>query len=330
LELWLKLLLQARNGISLNQMTVRKPSQLLFSDSCPFGLGGMTWQGRAWRLRIPKSSILFGHHEANNVLEYLAMVITIWLCLLHCKEEALEQECILALGDNTSAVGWLFKTTGVHQDSFYYDPVRMVSRKVAELMLGTSHCLYSQHIRGAQNTVADMLSFEGRDREEPHPLTEDCPSNEELTRRVLANYSQMVPRNFEISQLPDEISSFVELVMQTMELSFMGHRKHLTGNGKGPSAGGDSSARKWELTTISSMTYPSVSGNSSAGPLSKPFVGTTLTQQKALLADVRTTWLRQLYELPQAFWVRRSNVTTGKVPSTSRETKSFVRQYDNC
>jgi hypothetical protein len=49
----------------------------------------MTWQGRAWRLRIPKSSILFGRHEANNVLEYLAMVITIWLCLLHCKEEAL-------------------------------------------------------------------------------------------------------------------------------------------------------------------------------------------------------------------------------------------------
>jgi hypothetical protein len=60
LELWFKLLLQARNGISLNQMTIRKPSQLLFSNPCPFGLGGMTWQGRAWRLKIPKSSILFG------------------------------------------------------------------------------------------------------------------------------------------------------------------------------------------------------------------------------------------------------------------------------
>jgi hypothetical protein len=54
----------------------------------------------------------------------------------------------------------------------------------------------------------------------------------------------MVPRNFEISQLPDEISSFVELVMQTMELFFLGHRKHLTGNEKGPSAGGDSSAKR--------------------------------------------------------------------------------------
>jgi hypothetical protein len=91
--------------------------------------------------------------------------------------------------------------------------------------------------------------------------------------------------------------------MQTMELSFMGHRKHLTGNEKGPSVGGDSSARKWELTTISLMTYPSVSRSSSAGPLSKPFIGATLTQRKARLADLRTTWLRQLYELPQAFWV---------------------------
>jgi hypothetical protein len=114
-------------------MTIRK---LLFSDSCPFGLGGMTWQGRAWRLKIPKSSILFGHHEANNVLEYLAMVITIWLCLLHCNKEALEQECILALGDNTSAIGWLFKTTGVHQDSFYYDSVRMIS---ISLLVLTAH-----------------------------------------------------------------------------------------------------------------------------------------------------------------------------------------------
>jgi hypothetical protein len=37
------------------------------------------------------------------------------------------------------------------------------------------------------------------------------------------------------------------------------------------------------------MTYPSVSGSLSAGPSSKPFVGTTLTQQKAPLADVQTT-----------------------------------------
>jgi hypothetical protein len=45
-----------------------------------FGLGGMTWQGRAWRLKIPKLLILFGHHEANNVLEYLAMVTSFGTC----------------------------------------------------------------------------------------------------------------------------------------------------------------------------------------------------------------------------------------------------------
>jgi hypothetical protein len=72
-----------------------------------------------------------------------------------------------------------------------------------------------------------------------------------------------------------------------------------------------------------------VSRSLSAGPSSKSFDGTTLTQQEALLADVWTTWLRWLDKLPQAFWVQCSNVTTGKVPSTSRETKSFASQYNN-
>jgi hypothetical protein len=74
--------------------------------------------------------------------------------------------------ENTSAIGWLFKTMGVCQDSLYYKTVRMILRKVTKLMLETSHCLYSQHIQGAQNTaVPDMLSsFEGMDPEELNPF----------------------------------------------------------------------------------------------------------------------------------------------------------------
>jgi hypothetical protein len=112
-----------------------KDSQIVNTFSSPWG------QQRPW---VPR-------HGNNN----LAMPPTLQ------GGSVLEQECILALGDNTSAIGWLFKTTGVHRDSFYYDSVRMITRKVAELMLGTSHCLYSQHIRGAKNTVADMPLGEG-------------------------------------------------------------------------------------------------------------------------------------------------------------------------
>jgi hypothetical protein len=42
LHLWLKFLNLARAGISLNRMTIRRPTQLGLSDSCPFGLGGFT------------------------------------------------------------------------------------------------------------------------------------------------------------------------------------------------------------------------------------------------------------------------------------------------
>jgi hypothetical protein len=54
LQLWTKFLHSAREGISLNSLTLRQPSQIGLSDSCPFGMGGFTWTGRAWRLRIPK------------------------------------------------------------------------------------------------------------------------------------------------------------------------------------------------------------------------------------------------------------------------------------
>ena len=98
-KLWLTFLAKARNGISLNNLTLREPSQLAISDSCPFGMGGFIWSGRAWRLQIPKSSILYSDDTANK----LAMVVTIWLAIKDCDDRGLRHEHILGLGDNTSA-----------------------------------------------------------------------------------------------------------------------------------------------------------------------------------------------------------------------------------
>jgi hypothetical protein len=92
----------------MNQMTIRQPSKICWYDSCPFGVGGFLLSGRAWRIRIPESSLLYGLDIANNVLEFLGMMVTIWLVLVECDETSSQQDCILALGDNTSATGWLF------------------------------------------------------------------------------------------------------------------------------------------------------------------------------------------------------------------------------
>jgi hypothetical protein len=132
--------------------------------------------------------ILFGHHEANNVLEYLAMVITIWLCLLHCKEEALEQECILALGDNTSAVGWLFKTTGVHQDSFCRSFVQTLRWNNIDPTIGTIRGCMNHMAASTIRTSTSLLlgaTFKCHYRESPFHLQgnqELCPSIRQLQR----------------------------------------------------------------------------------------------------------------------------------------------------
>jgi hypothetical protein len=120
LHLWTRFLLSARRGISLNNLTLRQPSQIGLSDSCPFGMGGFTWTGRAWRLRVPSDCLLHGVSEANNVLEFLAMAITIWLVIIDCGERGLREESILALGDNTSAIGWFFRSSRLDPSSPYY------------------------------------------------------------------------------------------------------------------------------------------------------------------------------------------------------------------
>jgi hypothetical protein len=158
----------------MNQITIRQPSRLTWSDSCPFGVGGYNLQGRAWRFPIPSSSPIFGSNLVNNLLEFLGMVIGIWLI---CLEPDNPSECILAIGDNTSAIGWLFKSGWMPTDTVTYTAIQMVAHKLGTLMTRSPHCLASQHIKGATNVVSDLLSYTGSARGKPHPLAADSPSN---------------------------------------------------------------------------------------------------------------------------------------------------------
>jgi hypothetical protein len=93
----------------MNLLTIRAVSRLGISDSCPFGMGGFTWSERAWRLRVPPHLKIYGDSTANNVLEFLAMVVTIWVMIIECRERQDSQKCMMSIGDNTSAIGWLFR-----------------------------------------------------------------------------------------------------------------------------------------------------------------------------------------------------------------------------
>jgi hypothetical protein len=122
-ELWIVFLTQANKGISMNKITIRQPTKICWSDLCPFGIGGFLLSGRAWRIRIPDTSPIYGLDIANNVLEILGMMVTIWLVLVECAETHSKQDCILALSNTTSAIGWLFKSGKLQFDSPYYTAV---------------------------------------------------------------------------------------------------------------------------------------------------------------------------------------------------------------
>ncbi|KAI2490833.1 hypothetical protein MHU86_23743 [Fragilaria crotonensis] len=227
LHLWEGFLDHAHKGVPMNLLVTREPDKICWSDACPYGLGGYSLSGRAWRLRIPKTSPIFGHKGINNLLEFLGMAVNIWLACL--ESEGGGENCILAIGDNTSAIGWLHNSSRLDTLWDAQKAHLQVARKIASLLIDFRCCLASQHLKGELNVVADLLSFVGDDsREESHPIADDTTSNDELTNRFLVSYPSQVPENFAISQLPDEILSWVTQVLRVAELYLTGDRRAAT------------------------------------------------------------------------------------------------------
>ena len=327
LKLWLHFLQRARDGMSLNNLTLRKPTQIAISDSCPYGLGGFISFGRAWRLRIPTTSRL--DDTANNFLELLAMVVTIWLAIQECDKRGLIHEHILGLGDNTSAIGWLYKTSGVKSDTIYDRPVRFVSRHLAKIITNSAHSLTSQHCPGKKNTISDLLSFQANDRNNSeyggssHPLTPDFPSNSVLTQRFHTFLPQLIPENFEISQLPADIASFVTDAMQIAESSWMRYKNRQTKTSTESGDGGSTSAKqKSEFSTHASMTFPQTKPSSYFVPSSHAIAELNSNQTEHFVDGVTAPWLQRLSVVPQALWLRRSGTVSGGRPFTSRTQKT--------
>ena len=58
LKLWEEFLNVAHRGIPINLLVTRQLDHICWSDACPFGIGGYSITGRAWRIRVPKDSII--------------------------------------------------------------------------------------------------------------------------------------------------------------------------------------------------------------------------------------------------------------------------------
>jgi len=325
LELWESFLTTANRGISINLLVVRNPTRVAWSDSCPFGIGGYTLSGYAWRIRIPKEAPYYGDDSVNNVLEFLGMAVSVLLLLKEAKESGEAFPCLLVLGDNTSAISWLFRSGRVSKSMHYYPTIKRIARHVAKSVTQNSAQLCAQHLAGSENKVADTLSFEGLCRNKSDALTVDCPPNDVLTRRLRLYHSKLIPDGFRIHQLPDEIESFALSVLQTAARSWTQKEKLRTKSKTG--TGGDgrpsSTIGDWEMTS-SSIRYPQQASDCCWREVSSCNIErATSTERASLLHSVRSQWYHRLFAMPLAMWLRRSGNVTGPAPSTSR-TESMV------
>jgi hypothetical protein len=323
LLLWEGFLSQANRGVPMNLLVTREPEKICWSDACPFGMGGYSLSGRAWRLRIPKSSPIFGNQGINNLLEFLGMAVNIWLA---CLKSRGEEHCILAIGDNTSAIGWLHNSSRLDIRWAAQSAHLKVARKIATLLINFQCCLASQHLKGELNVVADLLSFAGNEsRGKSHPIAADLPANDELTRRFLASYTSQVPESFAISQLPDEILSWTTQVLRVAESSLMAGRKAATNRLTEPGAGGlGTAATSATVLTPSSLCYQTTSETSSSERSLTSTVKPSGMPMANLRVVVANQWSRVLCAKPQATWLRRFGAISGSAPCTSRDPRTCV------
>ncbi|KAI2493346.1 hypothetical protein MHU86_21191 [Fragilaria crotonensis] len=321
-KLWFDILTRANRGISINLIVTREPTRICWSDACPHGMGGYSLSGRAWRLKIPADHAVRGNASVNNLLEFTAMVVNIWLECIDAPQN--DQPCILAIGDSTSAIGWLFKTSTLDLESGAHRAHLMVARHLASLMMNNDCCIASQHIKGEFNVVADLLSFAGEsERGKRHPIAHDDPPDDVLTNRFLTILTEQVPENFKISPLPSEVLSWVMLVLQTAASSWTAAKspamKEPIGYGV---VGRDLHDQLDSSTTPTSFCYPTTSRNFTPSP----FCSVTETRigphPGTLQATVKNLWYRALCDKPQATWLRRFGVINGTAPCTSREART--------
>ena len=242
LRLMLQFLSKTHVGINMNLLTFRIPNAQSKVDACPYGLGGFSKSGRAWRWKIPSKLVGRAH---INLLEFIACLVAIWLDILEGRTKTLD--CILVMGDSTTAIGWLHKTQvkKPDMDECDFQARTKIARKIANLMLENNTCLYSQWFPGEANAVADSLSrdFDIKDKK--------------LTKHLKHLFPSQLPTDFRIYPLPAEITSFVSSILCGLRKRKQSQEAHKISDLHPGASGKTSSSNVESLGTTFWMASPS-------------------------------------------------------------------------
>ena len=140
----------SQKSIDLNSINYTVPDRICISDACEFGMGGLDDLGNSWRYALPED--LQGIFSIN-LLEFIAAILTIKMVIRNKRKDSVLK--ILSLTDSSSALGWMYKSSF---NPLNYPLHDVVARHMATNLMENNTSLYSQHISGKRNVVADSLS----------------------------------------------------------------------------------------------------------------------------------------------------------------------------
>ena len=289
LALWKDILKNASTkGVSINLLTYTEWDEATYTDACEHGIGGFNPKsGRAWRLQLPRWAQ--GLHI--NMLEFLASFIGLWIEIIYNKKEHAR---FLCMTDSSSSLAWLYKSN--------FDPNTQrlhseIARHLATTTMNAEVALYSQHIPGCHNVVADSLS---RD----HHI-----DNNKLTFLLKQLYPTQAQDNFHILEtLPQEISCWIESLNQ-FEIRRQALPTNPTRSKMGTLISGSDTLKDVVLKTTSWTSLAGKKNSSSCPDLEQ------LLEEISTVRQENKNFLAKQFEPPLATYVRPLGKTFGKIPS---------------
>jgi hypothetical protein len=211
---WLWLIQLVKEGRGRGRVVVERPmwrrnrkwpKWRVYSDAAITRAIGGYWEGRGWwwRWELPEevrgrcmntvTNGVVGVADWNvidiNLLELLAMIITVWMILVVGGERPADNDvdaAIMMLGDNTSAVSWINK-----KGSKCSIRAAAVMRLLGMMEVVSGFHFDGEHIAGILNVIADGIS-RWADEEVQNNLTTMYPlpngqewERQQLTQEVL-------------------------------------------------------------------------------------------------------------------------------------------------
>ena len=292
----------------MNLLTFRLPNITYICDASEYGLGGFASHGRAWSYSIP---INLRNRAHINILEYLAQIISIWIDILEGITQS--EDCLLSIGDNTSALGWMRRSNFRMKDESdtSWKVKQMLGRKLANLVLDSNTVLYKQWLKGQDNVVADSLS---RDN---YYLSANTH-----TRFLQLTVPQQLPNNFRIKPLPSEICSFITSTLQQL-----------------PGTQLQSSQPKPSELARGHIGYLTLVASELAANTLKASIHTSRTLysqdlprqsgQVPSLREIMDIWLKEQSQPPLHMWLRPSGQTTGRTPDWTKMARQALYSRNN-